>query len=131
MESETMSRVKSQFSNIAEEFLLLEVDERLDLLVVFVGWSSWSETDWMTAHILLLTSIFGLRDDFSKQFREIWQILSEEFGFDNEGFSGMVCDQLTSKQLRLSCNAKSRSFVGVLDMRLSVLAGIVMQLSSP
>ena len=126
-----MCRVKSQFSNIAEEFLLLEVDERLDLLVVFVGWSSWSETDWMTARILLLTIIFGLRDDFSKQFREIWQILSEEFGFDNEGFSGMVRDQLTSKQLRLSCNAKSRSFVGVLDMILSVLAGIVMQLSSP
>ena len=61
-----------------------------------------------------LTGIFGLGNDFGEQFSKVGQVFSQEFGFEDERLSGVICQQLTSKKLRFPCNPQSRAPFGVL-----------------
>lgn len=63
---------------------------------------------------MVFTSVLSLRNDFTKQFREVWQIFPEELGLDYQRFSGVVCTQLTSQKLCFSGDSKGGSLVGIL-----------------
>lgn len=67
-----------------------QLKDMLDLLVVFVGFwrtvNSYTELpdDW------LLTSKFRLRDDFTKQLREVWKVFAEELRLNNKRLASVV-----------------------------------------
>jgi hypothetical protein len=63
-----------------------------------------------------LTGVSGLRDDFRQKLGEVGHILAHEASFDNEGLTGMVGSQLTTKELGLADDSQAGSLVGVLMM---------------
>lgn len=85
-----------------------------NLLVIFMGCLAKSNQNINKQRCLLLTSILGLGYNFPKELGEVWQILSEELGLEDQGLSRVVCDQLTPQKLGFSCNSQCRSFFGVL-----------------
>jgi hypothetical protein len=61
-----------------------------------------------------LTGIFGLGNDFGEQFSEVGQVFPQEFSFEDEGLAGVICEQLTSKKLRLPYNSQTGASLGIL-----------------
>ncbi len=49
-----------------------------------------------------LTGVLGVRDNLAEQLGEVWEVVAEELGLDDEGLAGVVGEQLTSEELRLS-----------------------------
>lgn len=49
-----------------------------------------------------LTSVLGVGDNFAEELGEIWQVVAEELGLNDEGLAGVVGKQLASEELGLS-----------------------------
>ncbi len=56
------------------------------------------------------TGILGLRDDLGEELGEVRQMIAKEAGLDNEGLAGVICGQLASQKLRLSCDSQTGAF---------------------
>lgn len=49
-----------------------------------------------------LTSVLGVGDNLAEKLGEVWQVVAEELGLNDEGLAGVVGKQLASEELRLS-----------------------------
>ena len=63
------------------------------------------------------TCISRLGDDLGKELGEVGQVLAEEVGLEHDGFPGVVCVQLATKQFGLAGDAQGGAFLGVLKSK--------------
>lgn len=49
-----------------------------------------------------LTSVLGVGDNLAEELSEVWKVVAEELGLNDESLAGVVGKQLAAEQLGLS-----------------------------
>lgn len=72
----------------------------------------------MPATCVLRTLVVCLGSDITEQFEEVWQIIAEEFGANNQVLSSSVGLKSRAEELRLALYPKRGSSVGILAVEM-------------
>ena len=89
MESKSVCRIDSHLADVAQELLLVKLDQRVDLLMVDMVCIS-SITRISFSGFPKRTQIFCLRRNLCEQLDKVWQVIAKELGSKDKVFPGVV-----------------------------------------
>ena len=73
----------------------------------------------------LLTVELGLSNNLAEELSEVWQVLAQEAGFEDNGLAGVVGSQLAAEEFGFASKAESRALDSVLDHKTVAVSTLV------
>lgn len=115
MEGNGVGTVQSKSTRVSAGGSLLEVQDSLNFLMVFVSCGVVSSTRCTPSFCCAnLTGVLGRRDNLAQQLGEVRKILAQEASLEDDGLTRMRSSQLTTKEFGFASDAEGRSSLGVL-----------------